>query len=103
MRKTFPLVVPGKDSQRVLELVRGEVGKYMNREKRKKLAEGYEGWDLACRIGPDETTAVPVPAKQVHEALGQVAASGAEAVYVKIHASARPASKPPKSAEPELP
>jgi hypothetical protein len=100
MRKTFPLVVPGKESQRVLELVRGEVGKYMNREKRKKLAEGYESWDLACRVGPDEATAVPVAAKEVHAAIGQVAAEGAEVVYVEILASARPRAKAPEQDEP---
>ena len=90
MKKNFPLTAPGKDPQRVLELVRSDVGRYVNREKRKSLPEGHDRWEFSCRIGADEPRAVPVDVKQVHEAIGNVAATGAEQVFVEIHASARP-------------
>lgn len=90
MKKTFSFERPGKDRQRVLELVRTEVGKYLNRERRKTLPEGHDQWEFDCRIGPDETTATNIPVKQVPEAIGAVAASGAAEVFVEIHARARP-------------
>lgn len=71
--------------------MRSEVGKYMNRERRKTLPEGHERWEFDCRLGPDAATATPIEAKQVHEAIGAIAASGAEQVYVEVHARAKPA------------
>jgi hypothetical protein len=90
MKKKFSLEVPGKDRPRVLELVRSEVGKYVNREKRKPLPLEHER-DFACRVGPDEAHAIAMPVKQVHEAIGKVAESGAPEVFVEILASTRPA------------
>ena len=92
MKKTFSLVVPGKDPQRVLELVRNEVGKYVNREKRKAPPIENGRWEFECRVGPDEASAVEIPVKEVHEAIGKVAESGASEVFVKILASAKAAS-----------
>ena len=99
MKKTFPLQVPGKDDRRILELVRSEVGKYLNREKRKTLPDGYDQWQFACRIEPDAETSVVTDVKQVPAAIDAVAATGATAVYVEIIASARLRPK----TEPELP
>ena len=97
MKKTFPLESAGKDPQRILERVRTEVGKYVNREKRKPLAEEFDRWEFACRVGPEEATAVAKELKQVHEAIGAVAASGAKQVYVEILAKARPVTGQPDS------
>src|SRR3954466_15207790 len=93
MKKTFSLRVSGKDDRRVLELVRSEVGKYLNREKPKKLPEDHAQWIFACRIGADQASAVETDVKQVPSAIDAIAASGAEAVYVEILASARPRAK----------
>jgi hypothetical protein len=90
MKKTFPLELPGKDRARVLELVRSEVGKYINREKRKAPPVGHDRWEFACRVGPDANTATPVAVAQVHEAIGSVASSGAATLYVEVLATARP-------------
>ena len=40
--------------------VRTEVGKYVNREKRKVLPEGHDRWEFACRVGPEEATATSI-------------------------------------------
>lgn len=92
MKKTFRLQVPGKDSQRVVELVRSEVGKYLNREKRKALPIEGGHWEFACRVGPDAAAAEVVDVKQLPGAIDQLAAAGAESVYVEILASAQPRS-----------
>jgi len=93
MKKTFSLQVPGKDDRRVLELVRSEVGKYLNREKRKTLPEDHDQWVFACRVGTDQATAVTTDVKQLPAAIDEIAASGAPEVYVEILASARPRAK----------
>ena len=93
MKKLFTLQAPGKDERRVIELVRNEVGKYLNREKRKTLPEGHDQWVFACRIGADQATAVATDVKQVPAAIDAIAASGAPEVYVEILASARPRAK----------
>ncbi len=93
MKKTFALQAPDKPTTWVLERVRSEVGKYMNREKRKALPDGCERWEFDCRVGPDAATAASLEAKQVHEAIGAIAAAGAEQVYVEVHARAKPAAE----------
>jgi hypothetical protein len=100
MKKTFSLQVPGKDERRVVELIRGEVGKYLNREKRKVLPEGHDQWVFACRVGADQATAVATDVKHVPTAIDEIAASGASAVYVEILASARPRTKVDPTAPP---
>jgi hypothetical protein len=98
MKKIFSLELEGKDRARVLERVRSEVGKYINREKRKALPMGHDQWEFACRIGPDEATATPTSVRQVHEAIGVIAATGAPEVFGEILASARPeTAKTPKA------
>lgn len=101
MKKTFRLQEPGKEPRRVVERVREEVGKYVNREKRKQLPEGFDQWDFSCRVGIDQATAEPKELKQVPAAIDAVAATGAEEVFVEIVASARPRPAPPP--EPENP
>jgi len=96
MKKIFPLKVPGKDDKRIVELVRNEVGKYVNREKRKALPPEHDRWEFACRIGPDKPSSLPTELKSVHVAIDAVAAAGAEEVYVEIVASpGRRAKAPP--------
>lgn len=97
MKKTFPLQIAGKENSRVLERVREEVGKYINREKRKPLPEGQERV-FSCRIGFDETTAETKELKQVPAAIDAVAASGGAQVFVEIVATTRPrpAIEPPE-------
>jgi Family of unknown function (DUF6172) len=90
MKKTFPLQVPGKPDRRVLELIRAEVGKYLNREKRKRVPEDFDHWEFACKVGPDQATAVATDVKQVPAAIDAVAASGSAEVYVEITSSPQP-------------
>ena len=95
MKKIFPLKVPGKDDKRIVELVRNEVGKYVNREKRKTLPPEHDRWEFACRIGPDTLSALPTELKSVHVAIDAAAAAGAEEVYVEIVASPGRRAKAP--------
>jgi hypothetical protein len=97
MKKTFSLKDPSKADARVLETVKNELRKYVQREQRKKLPEGFNRWDFACKVGADAATA---EVKLLSEVIGSVdaaAKAGAAAVYVEILAL------PARKDEPESP
>jgi hypothetical protein len=95
MKKTFPLQAHGKDDARVRDKIRHEVNKYVRRERRKTLPEGFSWWMFACRVGPNAEQAAAKSLDDVGAAIDAVARTGASAVYVEITAAAshRPASR----------
>ncbi len=92
MKKNFPLQDPKKPAARVLETVKNELRKYVQREQRKDLPEGFNRWDFVCKVGPDAATAVAQPLSAVIAAVDAAAQSGATSVYVEI--IALPGTKP---------
>lgn len=87
MKKNFPLHHPRKADARVLDAIKHEVRKYVQRERRKPLPEGFDTWIFDCRVGPaaDNTTAVPLP--NISAALDQVAAAGPDHVFIELRAT----------------
>ncbi len=99
MKKTFPFQIPGKDAPRVLEAIKGDIRKYLKRERRKKFPEGHDLWDFNCRLGPDQATAAPIAVADLIPALDKLAATeGATQAYVEILAF--PSSRQPKRLNP---
>ncbi len=84
MKKNFPLKVPDKADARVLESVKNELRKYVQREQRKKLPEGFTRWDFACKVGVDATSAAVKPLSEVVDSVDAAAKAGAASVYVEI-------------------
>lgn len=91
MKKTFPLTHPKIKPERLVDSIRTEVNKYIKRERRKPLKEGYDYWDFDCRVGPTDGSAVSKHVAEVSAAIGQVLADQAETCYVEI--LARPAKR----------
>ncbi len=92
MKKNFPLHDPKKPAARVLETIKNELRKYVQREQRKKLPEGFNRWDFACKVGADAATAAVLPLSDVIGGVEAAAQSGAASVYVEI--IALPGTKP---------
>ena len=88
MKKTFPLKEPGIVDARVVEAVKFEVRKYLKRERRKKFPEGFDQWNFACKIGPDQIAAETKTVDEVFPAIDAVAQTGSPQVYVEVIASA---------------
>ncbi|HQF39458.1 MAG TPA: DUF6172 family protein [Opitutaceae bacterium] len=84
MKKNFPLKDPQKPDARVLETVKNELRKYVQREQRKKLPEGFDRWEFACKVGADAASAAVVPLSAVVGEVETLARGGAAAVYVEI-------------------
>ena len=57
MKKTFPFKVPGIADPRVIESIKNDARKYVKRERRKTLPEGFDLWDFNCKVGPDSASA----------------------------------------------
>jgi len=88
MKKTFPLKEPGKVDARVVEAVKFEVRKYVKRERRKKLPEGFDQWDFACKVGPDQASAETKLVNDVFPSIEAVAKADSTQVYIEILAAA---------------
>lgn len=84
MKKIFPLTAAGKADARVIEAIKHDVRKYVNRERRKPLPEGFDIWEFSCKAGLDQATAESKPLRDVGPAIDAVASGGASAVYLEI-------------------
>ena len=84
MRKNFPLRPEGKHPDRVLEAVKHDIRKYIQRERRRELPEGAHFWDFDCRLGATQAEAQTLhPAALIAE-LDALAKTGAEQCYVEL-------------------
>ena len=88
MKKTFLLTHPKHKAERWVELVKHEIKKYLNRERRKALPEGADYWSFDCRVGESEAKAVTVFTSEINKHIDAAAAQQLEAVYVEILARA---------------
>jgi hypothetical protein len=84
MKKKFPLLIEGKNPDRVLEAVKHEIRKYFKRERNRVLPKGVDFWDFDCKVGLTAETAEAVKVSAVIEGLDALAKEGAASVYVEI-------------------
>ncbi len=87
MKKTFSLKDPRKADARVLDSVKSELRKYVQREQRKTPPEGFNRWDFDCKVGSEAGSAAVKPLSQVIAAVDAIAQTGAASVYVEIIAA----------------
>ena len=86
MKKTFSLHAPGKADARVVESIKHDVRKYVKRERRKTLPEGFDLWEFACRVGASAATAETQLLNEMGAAIDLVVTAGASEVYLEITA-----------------
>ena len=96
MKKIFPTNAGKHAPARVIESIKGEIRKYLKRERGKKLPEGVAHWDFDCRSGRDESDATSTHAASLPKAIDAAAAENWPGIYIEILVKhGRPASKPP--------
>ncbi|WP_225784810.1 DUF6172 family protein [Xenophilus sp. Marseille-Q4582] len=91
MRKIFPLQIPGRHPDRVMDALRHEIRKYLKRERRRELPAGADFWDFDCRCGSSREGAESVHLASLFACIDAVAAAQGAEVYVEI--LARPAQR----------
>lgn len=84
MKKSFLTTSGNHKPARVIESMKGDVKKYLKRERNKKLPEGVDFWDFECRVGLDANSAKACHVKELNSAIDEVAKEGPEAIYIEI-------------------
>lgn len=93
MKKTFLLTSKTQADARVRDKIRHEVNKYVKRERKKEIPEGFFRWDFRCKIGPSEESAQETTVDEIPTGIDKVAETGAEKVYLEIIAEAKKRSE----------
>ncbi|MBS0630817.1 MAG: hypothetical protein JSS11_02805 [Verrucomicrobia bacterium] len=86
MKKTFPLQIDGKDDARVRDKIRQEINNSVRRARAKKLPEGFDSVEFACRVGASAANAEARGFKEIGAEIDRIAGTGATEVYVEITA-----------------
>ncbi len=84
MKKVFPLQQPGWVDARVVEAVKNDVRKYVQRERRKELPEGATRWGFACAVGAEREAATPCTLPEITGRIDDVVRGGGTQVYIEI-------------------
>lgn len=84
MKKNFLLVSERHKPARLGDQIKGEVRKYLKRERSKKLPEGVDYWGFACRSGKSSQEAVSVHEKEIGKAIDAALEAGWESFYLEI-------------------
>ncbi|KJS00649.1 MAG: hypothetical protein VR65_11740 [Desulfobulbaceae bacterium BRH_c16a] len=95
MKKTFSLTHPKIRRDRLVEAVRHDVKKYIKRERNKKLPEGVDFWDFACKYGPVEGEAKEIHVAEINKYIDEADAQQLETFYLEI--LAKPGRRTKKS------
>jgi len=97
MKKTFPLTHLKIKPERLVEGIRGDVNKYLKRERNKKLPAGVDFWDFECKVGVTMDTAEALHVTAVSKAVGDVLAAGGETCFIELTTIRGTRTKKPKA------
>ena len=98
MKKNFQLKAPGLVDQRVVEAVKNDVRKYVKRERRKTLPEGFTQWNFNCKAGPVRDTAPLCALVDLSASIDEAANAGGTEIYIEVLAEAGHRTPPPVAA-----
>lgn len=84
MKKSFSLESSNHKPARLAEQVKGDVRKYLKRERRKDLPEEVDFWDFNCRVGMSAEDATAVHEKEIGKAIDAALEAGKPSVYLEI-------------------
>jgi hypothetical protein len=88
MEKTFSFKQEKIDPARQVEAIKHEVKKYIDREKRKTLPEGFDMWRFDCRFGFTEDTAEVIKFMDIRACISRAFDEGKDSFYLEILAKA---------------
>ena len=88
MKKTFLLTSPNQADARVRDKIRHEVNKYVKRERKKDVPEGFFRWDFNCKIGISEAAAEDTTVDAIGSGIDMIGETGAAKVFIQIEAFA---------------
>ncbi len=91
MKKTFRLTHPKIKFARLVDAVRRDVKKYVKRERKRELPEGFDFWDFDCKFGPTAEESEVIRLADIGTAINAAEEQQLESFYVEI--LAKPANR----------
>lgn len=88
MKKTYALTHLKLKPARLVDSIKHDVKKYLNRERRKALPDGMDYWTFDCRFGPSEEKAVKLFTSEINQNIDALVAEEATEFYLEILAKA---------------
>ena len=84
MKKTFVLSHTKIAYPRMIEAAKGDVKKYLKRERNKKLPEWADYWGFDCRFGQNEDTAEVIRTAKINENISNAESQAWTSFYLEI-------------------
>jgi len=84
MKKTFDLTDPKIKYPRHIEAVKNNVRKYLKRERRKTLPEGFDVWNFDCKFGETKATAQVIQESELTARINGAESKTLTSFYVEI-------------------
>ncbi|WP_038249600.1 DUF6172 family protein [Ghiorsea bivora] len=100
MKKTFNLTHPKTKYARLIDAVRSDIKRYIKRERKKALPEGFDTWDFDCKFGANADEAKVLDVTELSKAINDAEAQGLASFYIEILAKA--GHRPPKPVREEI-
>ena len=88
MKKTFALSHPKLKPARLVDAIKHDIKKYLNRERRKALPTGMDYWTFDCRFGASKDVAEKVFPSDINKQIDAAVAQELPEFYVEILARA---------------
>jgi hypothetical protein len=84
MKKTFKMTHEKIKVPRLVEAIKHEVKKYLQRERRKPLPPEVDFWDFDCRFGIDEASSEVIHVADINKAISTAEEKQLESFYLEI-------------------
>jgi len=84
MKKTFDLTDPKIKYPRHIEAVKNQIRKYLKRERRKTLPDGFDRWQFECKFGETKDAAEPIQESDLTSQINQAEAKSLTSFYIEI-------------------
>jgi hypothetical protein len=94
MRKTIALTHAKLKPARLVDSIKHDIRKYLNRERNKPLPEGKDYWTFDCRFGASQEVAEEIYTSEINKHIDAAVAQGLTECYLEI--LARAANHKPK-------
>ncbi|WP_375057978.1 DUF6172 family protein [Zobellella sp. DQSA1] len=88
MKKTIALTHPRLKPARLVDSIKHDIKKYLNRERRKTLPAGMDYWTFDCRFGASEEVAEKIHTSEINTHIDAAVAQELPGFYVEILARA---------------
>jgi len=96
MKQTFKIVDPKIKPARRVDAIKAEIKKYLKRERRKELPEGFDFWDFDCSFGDSADEKKEIHSAEIMKSIDEAAGREVDEFYLEILAKAKKRMKKPK-------